>query len=196
MNEYIVKLEQSISDSWRQLQKAVESRSRMASQTALDRVSHLESLKEQQLALEKSITASLVNGSQTDMKPFSEVEATTPTEAQSFYGTGKRKTIRPKEIRFGSVRKHINYANEIPIIVANWLIEQGKAVPNCQNFIHPSNSGFSQSAITKRLISGQFIEVGDNQEVLLHKARKLLDACGHRGMQIEVLLVDGNALNG
>jgi hypothetical protein len=118
-----------------------------------------------------------------------------PTLPQGAYGTGKRKTIRPKEIRFGSVRKSIDYANEIPITVGNWLIEQGKTLPNSPNFVHASNSGFSKSAVPKRLINGQFMEIGDNQEVLLHKARKLLDTCGYRGMKIEVLLEDGTTLN-
>jgi hypothetical protein len=62
----------------------------------------------------------------------------------------------------------------------------------CQ--IDGSAAGFTPSASTKRLVIGQYIEIGDNQPVLLQKARKLLDICGYPGMPIEVQLVDGTVL--
>jgi hypothetical protein len=116
-------------------------------------------------------------------------------EAQTPVARPKKKPVRPVEIKFGSVKKHIRYATEIPVVIANWLIEQGKELPITANFIHPSDAGFSQSATTKKLKSGQFMRVGHNQEALLHKARELLDGCGYEGVQIKVLLDNGITLS-
>jgi hypothetical protein len=101
---------------------------------------------------------------------------------------------RPVEIRVGPFKKRIRKAHEIPVVVANWLIEQGKAVQNFENFVHASNVGFKPTATTKRLSSGQFMEVGSDQKDLLRKARILLDSCGYKGRPIEVLLKDGSVL--
>jgi len=155
----------------------------------LDKVSHLENLKHQQMALEKSIVASIAGKIEVPDKNDM------PDHATEIYPrSGKRQTVRPTEIRFASFKKTIRYANEIPISVANWLVEQGKALPTFPNFIHASNNGFAKSAITKRLVSGQYIEVGDNQEILIQKARKIFDACGYRTLKFEVLFEDGNAV--
>jgi hypothetical protein len=116
-------------------------------------------------------------------------------EAQAPVARPKKKPVRPVEIKFGSVKKHIRYATEIPVTIANWLIEQGKELPITANFIHPSDAGFSQSATTKKLKSGQFMRVGHNQDALLHKARELLDGCGYEGVQIKVLLDNGITLS-
>jgi len=128
--------------------------------------------------------------------PVAEKAADVPQpEAQSPVSRPKKKPVRPVEIKFGSVKKHIRYATEIPVTIANWLIEQGKELPITANFIHPSDAGFSQSATTKKLKSGQFMRVGHNQEALLHKARELLDGCGYEGVQIKVLLDNGITLS-
>jgi hypothetical protein len=127
--------------------------------------------------------------------PVPEKAAEPQPEVQSPVARPKRKPVRPVEIKFGSVKKHIRYATEIPVAIANWLIEQGKELPITANFIHPSDAGFSQSATTKKLKSGQFMRVGHNQEALLHKARELLDGCGYEGVQIKVLLDNGITLS-
>jgi hypothetical protein len=128
--------------------------------------------------------------------PVSEKPADLPQpEVQTPVARPKKKPVRPVEIKFGSVKKHIRYATEIPVAIANWLIEQGKELPITANFIHPSDAGFSQSATTKKLKSGQFMRVGHNQEALLHKARELLDGCGYEGVQIKVLLDNGITLS-
>ena len=114
-----------------------------------------------------------------------------PAQPVYFQSRRKRSTIRPQELRIGTFRKPINIANQIPITTANWLIEQGKTLPTIPNFIHPTNSGFSQSAAPRQLINGSFIEIGDNQEILMQKARRLLDACGFRSLKIEILFEDG-----
>jgi hypothetical protein len=131
---------------------------------------------------------------QTAPVPEKAVDVPQP-EAQSPVARPKKKPVRPVEMKFGSVKKHIRYSTEIPVTIANWLIEQGKELPITANFIHPSDAGFSQSATTKKLKSGQYMRVGHNQEALLHKARELLDSCGYEGVQIKVLLDNGITLS-
>ena len=46
--------------------------------------------------------------------------------------------------------------------------------------MHENNIGFANSAQTKHLDNGWYIEVGDSQETLLLKGRRLLDSCGFR----------------
>jgi len=141
------------------------------------------------------------NGSSTQASPVPEnvsnngASTQTAPDAQTPVARPKKKPVRPVEIKFGSVKKHIRYATEIPVTIANWLIEQGKELPITANFIHPSDAGFSQSATTKKLKSGQYMRVGHNQEALLHKARELLDSCGYEGTQIKVLLDNGITLS-
>jgi hypothetical protein len=132
----------------------------------------------------------------TRVAPVPEKTADVPQpEVQSPVARPKKKPVRPVEMKFGSVKKHIRYSTEIPVAIANWLIEQGKELPISANFIHPSDAGFSQSATTKKLKSGQYMRVGHNQEALLHKARELLDGCGYEGVQIKVLLDNGITLS-
>jgi hypothetical protein len=190
MNEMIKKLESNIRIAWKQVKLAADDENVAATQTALNKVSHLENLKLQQLTLEKNIAASITD--EIDV-PGKKAETVFPLEI--YARPGKRQTIRPSEIRFGSFKKSIHFANEIPITVANWLIEQGKTLPTFHNFVHPSNTGFARSAKTKRLVSGQYIEIGDHQDILIQKSRKLFDACGYRTLKFEVLFQDGNVVS-
>jgi hypothetical protein len=132
---------------------------------------------------------------QTAPVPEKAVEAPQPQPEVQSPARPKKKPVRPVELKFGSVKKHIRYATEIPVAIANWLIEQGKELPTSENFIHPSEAGFSQSAVTKKLKSGQVMRVGHNQQALLHKARELLDGCGYEGVQIKVLMDNGITLS-
>jgi hypothetical protein len=199
MNEHIIKLNKHIANAWENVELAAKSKDRTAAQDALNKLAHLENLKAQQLALDQSIAASTSMEQPTKMAAFiknSHQNGSThqsPAEPVYFGVRRKRPTIRPQEIRIGSFRKPINMANQIPITTANWLIEQGKTLPTIPNFIHPSNSGFSQSAAPRQLINGTFIEIGDNQEVLIQKARRLLDACGFRSSKLEVVFEDGSS---
>jgi hypothetical protein len=127
--------------------------------------------------------------------PGKAVEVPQPQPEVQSPARPKKKPVRPVELKFGSVKKHIRYATEIPVAIANWLIEQGKELPTSENFIHPSEAGFSQSAVTKKLKSGQVMRVGHNQQSLLHKSRELLDGCGYEGVQIKVLLDNGITLS-
>jgi hypothetical protein len=191
MNERLNKLDALLSGAWEQVITSARSKDRATTQTALDRVAHFENLKHQEVALEQSIAASVSNGAP--------VPTVTPKKDGFLFNPstrgGKSPTVRPKEVRIGSYRKQIRYANEIPITIANWLTEQSKSIPTLHNFVHPSNSGFAASASTKKLASGQYIEIGDNQPILIQKARKLLDVCGCHGQKFEVLLENGEVIN-
>ena len=108
----------------------------------------------------------------------------------------RRQTNRAREVQIGSVRESVNYSYQIPIVIANWIIQQGKPLPRIPNFVHLSNSGFASSAQTKELKNGCFIEVGDDQGRLIEKGRELLNACGLRDVGFRVLLDDGTVKNG
>jgi len=58
-------------------------------------------------------------------------------------------------------------------------------------FLRETANGFYPSASLKKLCNGWFIEVGDDQQMLIQKGRKLLDAHGFRDVSLEVLLDDG-----
>lgn len=197
MNEHIVKLSKHISNAWDGLEKAAKNKDKATVQNFLDRINHLENLKTQQIALEQSIVASISEEKiAQNVAPVANHQNSNhsfPTESLGYISRRKRKTIKPNEVRLGSFRKPVFFSNEILVTVANWLIEQGKTLPTIPNFVHPSNSGFSPSAVPRQLINGSFIEVGDNQEMLLQKARRLLDACGFHSLKLEVAFEDGTS---
>ena len=196
MNEHIIKLNKHILNAWESLEKAAKNKDGVTIQSFLDKINHFENLKEQQIALEQSIVASMSEekSAQIAVSPVNHNNSnhTLSTEPLGYTNRLKRKTTKPKEVRIGSFRKPVFFSNEILITVANWLIEQGKTLPSIPNFIHPIDSGFAQSAVPRRLNNGTFIEVGDNQETLLKKARRLLNACGYRNLKLEILFEDGN----
>lgn len=108
-----------------------------------------------------------------------------------YLNTERRPTTRPKELRIGPYQIPISLNNQIVVATANWILKQGVALPKISNFIHPTDSGFTESAQTKKLDDGSFIEIGDSQNTLIQKARKLLNACDFRQLKLEVLLEDG-----
>jgi len=103
----------------------------------------------------------------------------------------RKRPIRPTEVKIGDATIGIGKLNEIPVVVANWILRQGKTLRRMQNFVHETDSGFPASAQTKRLENGWFIEVGDSQGTLLQKGRRLLDASGFREVLLHVVLEDG-----
>jgi hypothetical protein len=157
----------------------------------LDTVTHLENLKKQQEALDKSILASISVTSPTKMPRD---VSNRQQDISTLFGRRKRPTNRPEEMRIGSYRKAIRYAYEIPLTVADCIIEQGKALPTMPNFIQSTKMGFATSAEPKPLKNGQFMEVGDDQKVLLHKARVVLDPCGFQNQKLQVLFADGSEM--
>ena len=198
MNEHVEKLNKHIVNAWESLERAAKSKDKKIAQESLNKLVHLENLREQQLALDQSIAASIsveaplkIASSATSKHPNGSTHPSS-NEPVFYSSRRKRQTVRPQEIRIGSYRRAISMANQITITVANWLLEQGKTLPTIPNFVHPSNSGFSQSASTRQLINGSFIEIGDHQEVLMQKARRLLDVCGYRNLKLEILFEDGN----
>jgi hypothetical protein len=197
MSEHIVKLSKHISETWDSLEKAARDKERTAVQNYLDRINHLENLKAQQIALEQSIAVSISGDGSTQVAtPVINHQSSNHSfqvEPHDYISRRKRKTVKPREVKLGSFRKPVFFSNEILITVANWLIEQGKALPTIPNFVHPSNSGFSPSAMPRQLVNGSFIEIGDNQEMLLQKARRLLDACGYHTLKLEVAFEDGTS---
>lgn len=109
-------------------------------------------------------------------------------------GRRPKATVHPREVRIGSVRIPVQYANQIPVVVANWILNQGGKVQKIQNFVHETDSGFSKTAQTKRLDNGWYIEVGDSQSMLVKKAKRLLDAFGFEGVLLQVVLENGALL--
>jgi DNA sulfur modification protein DndB len=103
----------------------------------------------------------------------------------------RRQTIHPVEVKIGAVGVRATRSNQIPVVVGNWILKQGNHLPRIQNFVHETNSSFPRNAQTKELANGWFIEVGDSQEVLIQKGRRLLDACGFRDVRLQVVLEDG-----
>lgn len=80
----------------------------------------------------------------------------------------------PTAIRIGEKKMRIMRWNQVPITIANWILEGEKNLPEIQNFISPNKEGFTKSAYLKQLRNGWFIEVGDDKEVLIKKSEKLL----------------------
>lgn len=154
-----------------------------------------ESVSNGSLAQTAPVPEIVFNGLSAQTAPVPEKAVEVPQPEVQSPARPKKKPVRPVELKFGSVKKHIRYATEIPVTIANWLIEQGKELPTSENFIHPSEAGFSHSAVTKKLKSGQVMRVGHNQQALLHKSRELLDGCGYEGVQIKVLLDNGITLS-
>jgi hypothetical protein len=103
----------------------------------------------------------------------------------------RRQPIHPVEIRIGTEVVKATKSNQIPVLVGNWILKQGRTIPRIQNFVHEADSGFPRAAQTKQLANGWYVEIGDSQDVLLQKARRLLDACGLREVRLEILLEDG-----
>jgi DNA sulfur modification protein DndB len=103
----------------------------------------------------------------------------------------KKPAIHPSEVRVGTSVARVDKSNQILITVAEWIIKQGKTLPRIRNFVHETDSGFSRAAKTVKLSNGWFIEIGDSQETLIRKSRRLLDACGFRDVRLEVVLEDG-----
>ena len=112
-------------------------------------------------------------------------------ERDYFNPRRRQKAIHPVELRIGSQVVKVNMLNQIPVAVANWILKQGKMLGRIQNFVHETNAGFPRSAQTKELDNRWFIEVGDSQEVLLQKGRRLLSDCGFREVTLQVILEDG-----
>ncbi len=123
----------------------------------------------------------------------SRIEPNPVVDSRSVFAVNqpRRQPIHPVEIRIGTEVVKVTKSNQIPVLVGNWILKQGKTIPRIQNFVHEADSGFPRAAQTKQLVNGWYVEIGDSQDVLLQKARRLLDACGFREVRLEILLEDG-----
>lgn len=114
-----------------------------------------------------------------------------PSPGPELATTAKQPTVRPTELRIGDEAITVTKSNQIPVAVANWILSKGRTLPTLPNVLHQTNRGFPPSAQPKPLTNGWYIEVGDSQEVLIQRARRLLDLCEFRDVQLQILLEDG-----
>lgn len=184
------KLLDPIAEAWKRLMEGAKNRDWQTCQDAYRRLTTLRDLEEQERRLAERIARAT-----TDLRGCNDqINESARDLTPSFENSKKRKIIRPRELRIGEYSEPIAINNQIVVNTANWIIAQGVVPKNVSNFIHSTNSGFAQSAQTKPLVSGQFIEIGDSQETLFKKARKLLDENGFRELKLEVLLENGRLL--
>ena len=109
-------------------------------------------------------------------------------------GRQRQQSIKPTEVRIGEFTKPIRAAVEIPVVIGNWIIEQGGTLRTITNFVHQTDSGFLQSAQPKRLENGWYIDVHGDQKEMIRRGRRLLDACGFREVTFQVVLENGDVL--
>lgn len=108
-----------------------------------------------------------------------QIEPETNSANQAIRIICSRNGKSPTAIRIGEKEMRIRKWNEIPVTIANWILEDGKNLPEIQNFISPDKEGFMKSAFLKQLRNGWFIEVGDHKEALIKKTEKLLRNAGY-----------------
>jgi hypothetical protein len=182
INQYIV-------IAWQQLKDAVGNNDWPATQIAFRNMVKRQDLHEKSRQLQQEI-ADLSQEVSPNGTAF--LDRQTLSTVASPPSNARRPTTRPRELRIGSHRVAISINNQISIETANWILNQGKSLPMIPNFVQRTNSGFAPSASTKRLVDGSFIEIGDSQDILIQKARKLLNMCGFTELKLEVLLEDGS----
>jgi hypothetical protein len=178
-------LDNLIKNAWDQLKEAASNENWSAVQQAFRKMATLQELDQQSRSLQQRILDEL---SSTGALPVTPQPPFFPVDHS---GRTRRGTRRPKELRIGPYHLPISINNQIAVATANWILKQGKMLPKMSNFVHPTNSGFAVSAQTRRLDDGSFIEIGDSQDTLIQKARKLLNVCGFSELKLEVLLEDG-----
>jgi len=177
-----------IGSTWGHIEKAAKIKDWLEMQQAFRKMAKLQGVSEQLRSLQQQVAGlskeSFPNG-------HAPVTLPGPLNPVPHFDNGRRGTIRPRELRIGTHREPISINNQIPIATANWIIKQGKVLPTIRNFVQPTNSGFRSSANIRQLDDGSFIEIGDSQDTLIQKARKLLNACEFPELRIEILLEDG-----
>ncbi len=110
-----------------------------------------------------------------------------PSEPIESIAGQKPMSERPVEVQVGSEAVAIRKWNEVPLIVGNWLIGHGVAIPDV-SFVKQLASDFPASARLKTLANGALIELGDDRPNLLRKARRLLEESGRGEVAITVRL--------
>lgn len=95
------------------------------------------------------------------------------------------KNGKPVKINIFGEEIGIRYYREVPISIANWLLDHGKTLVGLPDldFIQRNKADFKmESADPKPLKNGLLIEVGDDRNRLLYKAQKLLKATGSQAV--------------
>jgi len=186
MDENITKLNTEIFTELAHVEQALRLKNRDAAQNGLEKIARFNNLLRQAENVAKIIEQSVAGDARESMP--------NPTaRLGTLNGYARHKQPRPKPvcITIGTSRTEIRDWNDSLETVANWIIKQGRTIPTFPNFILPSEEGFASSAKTRRLSSGQFIELGDSKETLLKKARRLLDSCGFPHQTFEVTDANG-----
>jgi hypothetical protein len=106
----------------------------------------------------------------------------------------RRHTIHPTEVRIGATVLRVNRSVQIPVALANWILQQGQPLRTIPNFVHETNAGVLQAAQPKRLQNGMYIDVHGDQKEMVRRGRRLLDACGFREVTFQVVLENGDVL--
>jgi hypothetical protein len=179
-----------IENAWHQIKESANKKNWIATQEAFRKMATLQDLDEQSRKLRQRIEGLSHNVSTNGHR--SRPDQTTPVSISRPTDSRRRGTIRPRELRIGAHHEPISLNNQITIHTANWIIKQGRTLPKIPNFIHSSNSGFTTSVQPRRLDDGSYMDIGDSQETLIRKARKLLDLCGFDELTFEVMLEDGS----
>lgn len=178
LNEYI-------ENAWQQLKEAADNENWPGTQQAFRKMATLQDLNEQSRNLQQRIAGLSDQGAPA---------AHPPRDKQAPIPYSQRRPIkRPKQLRIGTHQIPIAINNQIPLETGNWILKQGVALPRLRNFIQPNKSQFERSAQVKQLNDNQWIEIGDSQETLIQKARKLLNLCGFRELELEIQLEDGTS---
>jgi len=92
------------------------------------------------------------------------------------------KSSKPARINILGEEMEIRKLNEIPVSVANWLLDHGKALNESLNFIYRNRDDFKQGSSVLRLLkNGWYIEVSGAKEKIFDKTRRLLKIAGLSG---------------
>ena len=108
----------------------------------------------------------------------------------------RKPSTKPTEIRIGeSFRQPIGSAVDIPVVVGNWIVRQGRTLPTIRNLVQPTNSNFCVSASPKPLENGHYVNAHGDQRLMVKSGRRLLNDSGFRHLRFEVVLENGDVLN-
>ena len=120
------------------------------------------------------------------MPPVQATATPKPTTTCPRRGRGARRFAHGGKDRYRDRAHKVQV--QIPVVVANWILKQGKTLPVKGPSSTKKTSGFIATARTEELDNHWFIEVGDDLRTLLQKGRRLLDACGFHDVQLQVVL--------
>ena len=56
--------------------------------------------------------------------------------------SGKRPKAIPRAVRIGAYEQAVRRLNKIPVVVGNWILDQGKDLPEIYNFVHHNDARY------------------------------------------------------